>query len=333
MGCSATYTTNPKYSLRWQPTRNVLFRTSYGTGFLAPPLTQLWSPSFTGVSATGLSDPLRCPTTNDTFDCLTQFGVTFGGNPNLQPEKSKQWSAGVVFEPAQGWSVSADWFDLYLRDGITNGIAAAVVLADLGQYGGLVTRAAPDPAFPGLPGRIINIDQRYINLGGTKIQGIDASVQFSAPPTPVGRFRFSLSGTYLIKYDSQQNDGSYAGFVSNQFGSPVTGISPRWKSYQSVSWDNGPWSLTLGNSYQSSYTDQQGDLNGEERTVSSLTLWDLQATWKGMRNLQLTVGARNLLDTNPPETNQQNSFQSGFDPSYYDPRARVVYLQATYKFR
>lgn len=27
------------------------------------------------------------------------------------------------------------------------------------------------------------------------------------------------------------------------------------------------------------------------------------------------------------------SFQSGFDPSYYDPRARVVYVQATYKFR
>lgn len=52
-----------------------------------------------------------------------------------------------------------------------------------------------------------------------------------------------------------------------------------------------------------------------------------------MRNLQLTVDARNVLDTNPPETNQQNSFQSGFDPSYYDPQARVVYLQATYKFR
>ena len=326
-------TTNPKFSLRWQPTRNVLVRTSYGTGFLAPSLYQLWTPNISGVSAPGLSDPVRCPTTGDTFDCFTQFGVTFGGNPSLNPEKSKQWSAGIVFEPAQGWSVSLDWFDLYLRDTVTNGVSQATILGDLDQYGNLVTRAAPDPAFPGLPGRILNIDQRYVNLGGIKIQGLDANVQFAAPPTPVGRFRFSLSGTYFIKYDAQQSDGSYAGFVSNQFGQAATGISPRWKSYQSVTWDNGPWNVTLGNSYQSSYTDWQTNFDDEQRTVSSMSLWDLQATWKGMRNLSLTAGVKNLLDTNPPQTNQQNSFQSGFDPSYYDPRARVVYVSATVSFR
>jgi outer membrane receptor protein involved in Fe transport len=32
-------TTNPKFSLRWQPTRTVLVRGSYGTGFLAPSLS------------------------------------------------------------------------------------------------------------------------------------------------------------------------------------------------------------------------------------------------------------------------------------------------------
>jgi iron complex outermembrane receptor protein len=149
----------------------------------------------------------------------------------------------------------------------------------------------------------------------------------------VGRFRVTMSGTYYIKYDVQQTDGSYAGFISTQLGSPVTGISPRWKSYQSVSWDSGAWSAVLGNSYQSSYTDQQTDLDGNERTVSSMSLWDAQLTWKGFRNLALTLGAKNLLDTNPPLTNQQNSFQVGFDPSYYDPRGRVVYVQATYKFK
>jgi iron complex outermembrane receptor protein len=45
------------------------------------------------------------------------------------------------------------------------------------------------------------------------------------------------------------------------------------------------------------------------------------------------LGAKNLLDTNPPATNQQNSFQAGYDPSYFDPRARVVYVSATYSFR
>jgi len=341
-------TTNPKYSLRWQPTKTLLLRTSYGTGFLAPTLYQLWTPNIQGTSATGLSDPVRCPVTQDTgIDCQTQFNVQFGGNPNLEPEKSKQWSAGVVFEPAQGWSVSADWFDLYLTNIIVNGITPAVVLGDVAQYGHLITRAAPDANFPNLPGRIISIDQRYINIGGTKIQGIDTNIQYQAPPTSWGRFRITMSGTYYIKYDVQQNDGSYAGFISNAFASAVTGITPRWKSYQTVSWDNGPWSVVLGNSYQSSYTDAQCDFTdthadadcelaaggGLKRTVSSMSLWDLQTSWKGIKNVTLTLGAKNLLDTNPPKTNQQNSFQLGFDPSYYDPRGRVLYLTATYKFK
>jgi iron complex outermembrane receptor protein len=114
-----------------------------------------------------------------------------------------------------------------------------------------------------------------------------------------------------------------------------------------VSWDNGPWSVVLGNSYQSSYTDAQCDFTdthsdpdceaaaggGLKRTVSSMSLWDLQTSWKGFKGLQLTLGVKNLLDTDPPKTNQQNSFQLGFDPSYYDPRGRVVYVQATYKFK
>jgi iron complex outermembrane receptor protein len=326
-------TTNPKVGLRYTPNRNVLLRATYGTGFLAPSLYQLWSPNISGASAPGLNDPLRCPTTNDTFDCLTQFTVTFGGNSALKPEKSKQYSAGIVFEPTRGLSVSADYFDLYLRDVITNGVAQAAILADLDQFGNLVTRAAPDAAFPNLPGRIINIDQRYVNIGGVKIQGIDTSIQYAAPRAPYGRFRFTLSGTYLIKYDVQQTDGSYAGFVSNQLNAAATGISPRWKSYQSVTWDHGPWSATLGNTYQSSYTDQATDLDDNERTVSTLSLWDLQATYKGIRNLSLTLGAKNLLDTNPPKSNQFNTFQIGFDPSYYDPRSRVVYANVTYKFR
>jgi iron complex outermembrane receptor protein len=72
---------------------------------------------------------------------------------------------------------------------------------------------------------------------------------------------------------------------------------------------------------------------GLKRTVSSMSLWDAQLTWKGLRNLSFTLGARNLLDTNPPKSNQQNSFQLGFDPSYYDPRGRVIYVSATYQFK
>jgi iron complex outermembrane receptor protein len=326
-------TTNPKVSLRWQPNQDVLLRSSYGRGFLAPSLYQLWTPNISGVSSTGLSDPLRCPTTNDTLDCLTQFGVVFGGNPALNPEKSKQWTLGLVLEPAKGLSLSVDYFNLYLKDTIVNGVSQSTILDDLAQYGGLVTRAPVDPAFPNLPGRILSIDQRYVNLGNQKISGLDVGIQYAFPRSEAGRFKLSVNGTYFIKYDVQQNDGSYQGFVSNVAGSAATGVSPRWKSYQTISWDSGPWNATLGNSYQSSYTDWQVDGNGNERTVSSMTLWDFQVQYRGFKHVILTVGAKNLLDTNPPASNQQNSFQSGFDPSYYDPRARVVYATVGYTFK
>ena len=60
-----------------------------------------------------------------------------------------------------------------------------------------------------------------------------------------------------------------------------------------------------------------------QRRVSSMTLWDLQVAYRGIRGLTLTLGAKNIFDTNPPLTNQQTTFQVGFDPSYYDARSPV----------
>jgi iron complex outermembrane receptor protein len=327
-------TNNPKVSLRWEPNRSVLLRASYGQGFLAPSLYQLLTPNISSVTATGQSDPIRCPVTNDTgLDCSTQFPITFGGNPDLKPETSENVSAGFVLEPVPGTSFSADYFKLRLNDAITNGIPYATILGDLDQYGYLVTRGAPDPAYPGLPGRITNINQTYINLGSVHIEGLDVEFHSATRRASWGRVRLDLAGTYYIRYDVENLDGTYTGIVSNQNGSVLTGVVPRWKHYASVTWDSGPWSATLGNLYQASYVDVQPDGEGNLRRVSSMSLWDVQASYKGWRNLALTLGVKNLFDTNPPQSNQGNSFQVGFDPSYYDPRARFVYGSLTYSFK
>jgi iron complex outermembrane receptor protein len=144
---------------------------------------------------------------------------------------------------------------------------------------------------------------------------------------------FTGNGTYFIKYDVQQLDGSFAGFVSQQAGSATSGVTPRFKSYLQLNWQLGPWGATLGNTYQSGYGDVGTDINDEPRRVGSLSLWDLNLTYSGFKNMVLTLGARNLLDTNPPLTNQQTTFQGGYDPTYYDARARFVYGQIAYTFK
>jgi iron complex outermembrane recepter protein len=326
-------TTNPKFSLRWQPTRQLLVRGSYGTGFLAPSLYQLFTPNITGVSQPGLSDPIRCPVTHDTgFDCSTQFPVLFGGNRNLKPEESEQTTAGIVWEPFTNASVSVDFFKINLKNAIQNGISPLTILGDLNQFGNQVTR---EPAAPGspLPGRITQILQTYINIGAEKIQGYDLEGHYRTPIQSWGRLAFDASGTYYTKYDSQNPDGTFSGNVGTAFGTVVTGVIPRWKQYVSLTWDLGPWSTTLANTYQTSYTDQQTDLDGNLRTVGSLSIWDLQGSYTGFKNWKLTLGVKNLFDRNPPVSNQQSTFIVGFDPSYYDPRARFVYGSVTYRFQ
>src|SRR6266568_2467242 len=98
--------TSPKVGARWQPVKEVLLRGSVGKGFRAPSLTELYQPQTTAVTANGLTDPQRCPTTGDPKDCLTQFPITVGGEPNLKPEISTNRTLGVVFEPVNNTSIA-----------------------------------------------------------------------------------------------------------------------------------------------------------------------------------------------------------------------------------
>jgi len=336
-------TTNPKASLRWQPVRQLLLRGSWGTGFLAPSLYELFNPQTPGLSQAGVSDPKRCPNPADPNaannpDCNTQYTATFGGNPQLKPEKSEQTTIGFVWEPVAGTSLGIDWYHLDLKDLVTNGVPIGTILdpALIDTYSNLITRAAtcaPSQFVPGAPCPITAIDQRFVNLGETRITGFDVDGRVTFPAQSWGRVRLQISGSYYIKYEAQLADGSFGGFVSNAFQAVAPGITPRWKHYATATWDYGPWSTTLGQSFQSSYIDVQVDPNGDLRRVGSLSLWDLQVNYSGFKNWTLTAGAKNLFDTNPPLTNSNLTFQSGYDPSYYDPRGRVVYARVTYAFK
>jgi len=200
-----------------------------------------------------------------------------------------------------------------------------------------VTRGPPTPDFPSLPGPVTLIDQHNLNLGNYRISGADVDVRYTFPKADWGQLKFTLNGTYYIKYDIQNPDGSYTGTVSAPGQSPATaggtGITPRWKHYATLNWNYGAWSATLANSFQDSYTDVNTNLNNEPREVGTLSIWDIQGSYTGFRNWTLTLGVRNLFDKNPPFSNLTNTFQIGYDPSYYDARARLVYGTVTYAFK
>ena len=165
----------------------------------------------------------------------------------------------------------------------------------------MVTRAATCAG--GQPCPITAIAQNFVNVGKEKIQGIDLDARFTSPSTAFGRFRALITGTYYISYEASQPDGSFAGFVSNAYNAAATGITPRWKSYAALTWDYGPWTATLANTYQSSYIDVTTDAEGNLRRVGALSLWDIQGSYTGFKDWTLTLGVKNVLDTDPPFTN------------------------------
>ena len=333
--------TTPKVSLKWQPVKSILLRGSYGQGFRAPSLNDLYQPNLTGVSAPGLSDPQRCPTTGNGNDCQTQFATLTGGNAVLKPERSTNLNVGVVFEPSNQFSVGVDAFRIDVKDTIINGIIPNTILADLGQFGYLVTRGPVQPAFPNLPGPIVQINQTNLNLGETRVAGFDVDAK-ARIPLAVGRVALSLTGTYFSKYDVQNIDGSFTHTVGAVVGTTgFGGVQPRWRHYALADWTRGPWTFSVAQTFQNGYYDLPGTFEDptdpafKPRRVSSYELYDLAAGFNGWKDLRLMVGVRNVLDRAPPYTNAggQNYFQAGYDPTYADPRGRTYWLNVGYRFR
>jgi iron complex outermembrane recepter protein len=340
----------PKVGIRWKPVSELLVRGAYGKGFRAPGLTDLYLSDTQGVSAQGLSDPLRCGQKDkngvvdaSSNDCETQFPITVGGNTKLQPEKSTNYTFGIVFQPADTVTLGIDYFNIKLTNTIIPGFNPSAILGDLGLYGDLVTRGAPDPATPGLPGPITSINQLNLNLGTTKVQGLDFDFKVRVPTDIFGTFAFGFTGSYFESYEIQNPDGSFSS-VNGQV-TPITdgegGAIPRWHHYLTVDWTMGPWDLFVAQNFQSHYTDIPGTLEDNtvpgftERTVGAYQTFDFQAAYAGIEHLRIAVGAKNILNTDPPYTNAggQNFFQAGYDPGYADPRGRFIHGSITYSFK
>ncbi len=340
--------TTPKGSLRWQPTPQILLRTSYGKGFRAPSLQDLHAPNTQGVTPPGLNDPLKCipplpvgtPGAGGGNDCQTQFTTTFGGNQNLKPEKSRNFTLGTVLEPVNNVSVGIDYFRVRLTDTIVNGVDAATILGDVNAYAGLIQRGAPNPNFPNLPGSITNVLQTNINLGTTKVSGFDVDIKWRIPTANWGRFTLNGSATYFNTYDTSNLDGSFTGGV-DQVNAATGGVVPRFRSYLAVDWTQGPWGVTVAQNFQKNYNDLPGTFEDPSdpafvaRKVKSYATYDLQGTYSAFKSWRFTLGVRNVFDTDPPYTNAggQTSFQGGYDPQYADPRGRFVYGRVTYMFQ
>ncbi|MFS2004951.1 TonB-dependent receptor [Duganella sp. CT11-25] len=319
---------SPKVGVSYTPTKTMLFRASAGRGFRAPSMTELYRPTQIGSTAT-LPDPVYCATVDNNYaDCAENWEAHRYSNPNLKPERSRQFSVGMVLQPSKQVLLSLDYWNIKRTDLIAE-IGDDIILANPSKYGSLVHRDED--------GYIEYIDMFKENRGAQKAAGFDLTIDYKGVQTWAGRFGGRLSGTYVTDSKIQNEVGD--AYVSNLGRFVTDGVVQRWRHTISLDWDSGPFAATLSNTFSSGYEDQNSAINIDDGSVvaanrvKSYSLWDLSGAWQATKALKLRAGIQNLADTAPPYSNQAYHFISGYDPTYTDVRGRRFYASANYAFK
>lgn len=327
-------TTNPKVTLKWAPLQQVLLRGSYNTGFRAPSFFQRFTQQVEAQVPGNLADPVLCPDGPtapgaDLSVCAIRPNGLQGGNPSLTPEESKQWTVGLVFSPTDWFSGSIDLWEIK-RTNLIYQLTPQQVVANWTNFPGNLVRG-PNGRLDE-PGGYIRAG--FVNADGDITRGADLNLQVTTNALGA-KWAANLDGTYMDSHRSRI-------FASQPYVETVgqwnsRDLFVRWKHQLGVTYMRGPWSATVSQSFTDGYKDEKpvGTVPaGFNPDVASYTVYNLSATYTGIKNLTLTGGIKNLFDTDPPFTAHNLDFAAGagWDPRVGDPRGRAFTLRATYKF-
>ena len=314
-------TAKPKVGIAWQPAKPITFKASYSQGFRAPSLQELFVENI-GFQD-GLVDTLRFNGTGSAADeGGTQYKIISGGNANLKPENSESFYGGVIFQPPaiKGLTLTVDYIHINVKSVIQAEDLQKILDLPLAQQSAFVTRNPPsaqDIAL-GVPGTIVSIDQRFINLTSRQVDSVDLCVDYQVD-TDVGGFTYDFNGTYLASWREKISSSSPTTQEAGQFDFPKIKFNTSifWSPIKKFSF--GPTVNYIG-SYSDSFIG---------KTVTEFVTVDLQATYQAPYDSTITVGVNNVLDQNPPFSSQNTE---GYDTAIADNRGRFVYARVTKKF-
>jgi iron complex outermembrane recepter protein len=343
----------------WRMIKGVSVRGTYSTAFKAPSIGQLFSgqsdsfPAVTDPCDTSMGDPSPIQQANcaaqgvpdDYQDDRVQIRSRVGGNPDLEPETAKIFTAGAVYEPhfLPGFAATVDYFNINITNSIQRATASVILSSCYSQENppencsDLVVRD-PDTGF------IIYIVDLQTNIGGAATAGVDFNFRYEHM-TNVGRFRHNLEGTWLQKYNETQADGR----VVEGKGVYDLGVFPNWKFNFSTIWGLDRYGAGLNLRFINGFQEcEDNDCNSEPRTyidendveqtvqprdVESYATADLFTSYtlrSGAGTSKFTLGINNLFNTPPAII--YNGFLATSDASTYDFLGRYFYARFVQTF-
>jgi iron complex outermembrane recepter protein len=327
-------TINPKVSVKFRPADWLMFRGSYNTGFRVPAFNQI----FNGVTQSPnpgntLTDPTTCPaggTINVTPGCnaITPDTLT-GGNLNLGPETSKQYSVGLVLQPASRISASFDFWSIAVDDTIGN-LSIRQLLDNIADFPDRVGRTG---------GIITLLDLRADNIGSRRTQGLEVSLRAGFDALG-GSLTAGMDGTYLLKKREKFLPASP--FGPSQIGIFTYGgdLGLKWKHSAFVTYEKDAFTFSFSQLFRNGYKNNTAIPGSTARPdfnprVKAYVIYNTSASYTFDEKFKLTGGIKNIFNTDPPFaiTYDSNSGAgSSWEPRVADPRGRSFTIAAEVKF-
>jgi len=324
-------TTVPTFGVRVLPVREFILRASYGRGFRTPTYAQLALPTLSTSVAT-VNDPKRGGETVDVFYLM-------GGNRDIVPETSRNLNIGVVWSPERirGLRLSADWYRIEKSNNITRP-ASQALLDEEDLYPDRVTRAPTDPSDPYYPfGPVIQLNRQSINMLKMETSGIDLGARYRWQAGNFGDVDVSANATLSDYYRTQTSITS--GMIERRGVASASGpLNQRING--SLVWTRGAWTCGWSTQYYSRYRINPTSTTSIRRqggpTVASQIYHDVFVRYRvsargrhrAFEGLELTLGAKNVLDKRPSTDMSRSYYYSTFG----DPRLRRLYANVKKTF-
>ena len=258
-----------KFGIIYRPIRQVALRGTYATAFRAPSFAENGSSSSSGFVTYTLPPAYVAAHNNDGYVQPYALELNAIGNPNVQPERARSYSYGIVISPVHNFSVSVDYYNILLQ-GVISEEDPSVALND--YFAGtpippgysLVTDT-PDPNFPNLPPKPVAVSAPYVNQGEVRTGGIDFGAHFYHAFSSGFGLSSVIHVTRLTSFEESLSEG---GPLVNMVGTQGPYIlssgagTPRTRGNWATTLSYGPGSVTVSVYYVSGLYMSVPDLTG-----------------------------------------------------------------------
>ena len=329
-------TTDPKVGVLWAPTEDLNLRTTWGTSFRAPLLSEL--------NENDQSSSLK---NYEDVDGNRLVGLlAHGNNSELTQETATNWTTGIDYEPAYvpGLKLSMSYFDINFKDRISAPYVGTLVLTQP-HFSSLLTYN-PEPAlidrftqvnyqnlttlpYPGYgpPAAAedtdVFIDGRLSNAANTRTRGIDLNLNYGFQNS-AGVWQLSLYSSYLLDMENKLTEDSPPEQQLNQPFYPVD-----LKNRLGINWQSNEGNLA--SSLYVNYTDSYKGNVFTPMDIDSFTTVDLNLSYDTeyaagfLGGMQFSLNVQNLFDEDPPFKDGEGT-GFNFDPNNASPLGRFVSL-------